>query len=493
MNRYFLPIILFFISLTTQAQKFTTPNTGVNWTLDSLVQASPSSVTLFEDIYTISEDIELSEMDTLVLRPGDYVLIDSALTITVSGVFLSQGTENNEVVISAVDSLKPYKGFRFEDVSTAIFDYSIVKNGGGLKIITPEITITNSQFLYNTKGIATGAVIDLSYGSPLIQNNRFIRNAKPAVSSPANRTVSARIINNYIEGNNTLNENRPQLNMGTTGDDTLKIIGNTIIGDRSLDRAGGIAVSNLLNSPEGINVIIEGNTIIDNRYGMTIAGGNAFAIIKNNIIEDNDTEGKPNLGGSGISLNAGAATQDITITGNEIRRNLWGITIIGQASANLGDDEDDSGNNIFADNGNGGVVYALYNNTPNTISAKNNCWIEGQESTLEQAGAVIFDIADDASLGEVLYDPILCGETVATEDITVRQVPFYPNPAHDKIFLTGQYDYTQMSILSLDGRQILKKDIDSHSHVIPIQLKPGMYIVEFENTNQKVSHKLIVE
>lgn len=493
MNRYFLPIILFFISLTTQAQKFTTPNTGVNWTLDSLVVASPSTVSLSQNAYTISEDIVLSELDTLVLRPGDFILIDSALTITVSGVFLSQGTEDNEVVINAVDSLKPYKGFRFEDISSAIIDYSIVKNGGGLKIITPEITITNSQFLYNTKGIATGAVIDLSYGSPLIQNNRFIQNAKPAVSSPANRTVSARIINNYIEGNNTLNENRPQLNMGTTGEDTLKIIGNTIIGDRALDRAGGIAVSNLLNSPEGINVIIEGNTIIDNRYGMTIAGGNAYAIIKNNIIEDNDTEGKPNLGGSGISLNAGADTQNITITGNEIRRNLWGITIIGQASANLGDDQADSGNNIFADNGNGGVVYALYNNTPNTITAKNNCWIEGQESTLEQAGAVIFDIADDASLGEVLYDPILCGETVATDDFTVSHTPFYPNPAHDKIFLTGAYDFTQMSIFSLDGRMVVQKNIDMHTHVIPFNLKPGMYIVEFENTNKKINYKLIVE
>ncbi|HRO09505.1 MAG TPA: T9SS type A sorting domain-containing protein [Saprospiraceae bacterium] len=493
MIRNFLLFSVLLISFSLHSQKYTTPGTGVHWTLDSLVEISLSTVSFSDAVYTIHEELELAVTDTLVLRPGDHVLIDSALAVRVSGVFLSQGSEGNEVVIDAVDSLKPYNGFRFEDVSTAVFDYSIVKNGGGLKLITENVKVTNSQFLYNTKGtLATGAVLDLSYGSPLITNNRFIRNAKPAVSSPANRTVSAKIINNYLEGNNQLNENRPQLNMGTTGKDTLVIKGNVIIGDRTKERVGAIAVSNLLNSPDGIVTVIEDNTMRDNRYGMTIAGGNAYALIKDNVIEDNDTEGKPNLGGSGISLNAGANTQDIIITGNEIRRNLWGITIIGQASANLGDDSF-QGNNIFSENGNDGVVYALYNNTANTISAKGNCWIEGKESTLEEAGKVIFDVADDSKLGEVVYDPILCGVTVATEDITSALPSFYPNPAHDRIYFAGIKDIKKVNIISLDGRKLYSKDINENTEHIQFNLLLGIYIVEFENVNQKFSQKLIVE
>lgn len=491
MIRKILPFILFLITLSAHAQTFTTPNTGVNWTIDSLVQANPATFSFIDDTYFIGSDLTLSAKDTLTLRPGEVIKIDSAVTITVSGTFLSQGLLDNPVLITAVDSIKPYNGFRFEDVSKAIFDYNIIKNGGGLKFITPNVTITNSEFLYNTKGIATGAVIDLSYGSPLIQYNRFIRNAKPAVSSPANRTVSAKILDNYLEGNNQLNENRPQINMGTTGKDTLVIKGNTIVGDRLKDKVGGIGVSNLTGSVDGINTIIEDNYIVDNRYGMTVVGSNAYALIKNNVIEDNNSENKPNLGGSGISLNATNLTQNIVITGNEIRRNLWGITIIGQASANLGDD-DNPGNNIFADNENGGITYALYNNTPNTISAKSNCWIEGKESTLVDAGKVIFDKADDDKLGEVLYDPILCGEIVNTVDLK-ETFTFYPNPAIDRLYLPALHDIKEIIIYNLDGRKILSKHIDSYTNCIAMGLNAGFYIIEFDNGNKKISQKLIVQ
>ncbi|MCZ2102332.1 MAG: right-handed parallel beta-helix repeat-containing protein [Chitinophagales bacterium] len=490
MIRNVLPLILVLFSVAIQAQKFTTPNTGVKWTLSDL-NAANAPVYPKGSGFIIGDDIEVSALDTILLNPNDFVELDSAVSITVFGSFFSLGAENNEVTITSVDSLKPYNGFRFEEGANAVFSNSIVKNGGGLRVIAENLFVFNCQFLNNVRGLGSSAVLDLSYGSPIIQNNKFINNQRPAISSPANRAVAAKIINNYFYGNNQQNDNRPQINMGTTGSDTLIISGNTIVGDRKLVRVGGIAVSNLTGNANGINTIIENNTIIDNRYGMTVAGSNAYALIKNNIIEDNDTEGQPNLGGSGISLNSGAPTQDITIIGNEIRRNLWGITIIGQASANLGDD-DTPGNNIFADNGNEGVVYALYNNTPLTISAKSNCWIEGQESTLEQAGAVIFDVADDDTLGEVLYDPILCGVTVSTEDLEHNLIIF-PNPAHDRIFISGQHDFNLLQVFSIEGRQLLQVDIDENTVAVPFDLKPGMYILQLANQSQKVNHKLIVE
>src|SRR5690625_2859547 len=133
--------------------------------------------------------------------------------------------------------------------------------------------------------------------------------------------------------------------MGPTGaaTDTIKIINNTIIGDRDKTRVGGISVAALIGG--NVNAIIHDNTIIDNRYGLTIAGPNVWAEIKGNLIEDNDTEGQPMLGGSGINLLTQNPTKyDVFITENQIRRNLWGITMQYDAMANLGDDENNPGN-----------------------------------------------------------------------------------------------------------------------------------------------------
>src|SRR5690606_1485815 len=129
--------------------------------------------------------------------------------------------------------------------------------------------INNSTLTNNVSGVSTGAVISLSRGTPQITNNTITFNETPAVSSGANNQVSAYIFNNYIEGNNQANNNRPQINMGATmATEPLQIIQNTIIGDRDLTMAGGIAVANLVGG--SVNAIIDDNIVRDNRYGMTI-------------------------------------------------------------------------------------------------------------------------------------------------------------------------------------------------------------------------------
>lgn len=492
MKTYILPLTIL-LGFSINAQEYTTPNTGVNWQLSDLVAESPSTVSFDGENYIISEDITLSENDTLTFNPSESILIDEDIRLTIEGTWYSIGTENNEVNINASDSLTPYNGFRLNEDASVIIDYSIIKNGGGLKVITTDFTLTNSQLLYNVKGVATGAVVDLSYGSPLIQNNRFIQNEKPAVSSPANRTVAAEIRGNYLEGNVQLNENRPQINMGTTGEDTLKIIDNIILGDRDLDKVGGIAVSNLLGSEDGIVAIIEGNTIIDNRYGISVTGGNAYVAINSNIIEDNDTQGDPMLGGSGISLSSASDGQFVTASNNEFRRNLWGITVINKANLNLGDGEDNPGQNVFSMNMNGGQTYAIYNNTANQILAKNNCWIEGIENTLEDAASVIFDAEDDETLGEVIYDPIGCGGTVGIDESINQSLRIYPNPVQDKLIVENNKQFTNYSIITLEGKKVLSGELNQEQEIIYINLNAGVYIVEFSNEIDNLIKKLIVE
>lgn len=491
MKKIILLSVFLFVGFCVSAQEYITPNTGVHWNLDSLIQHSPETVSLSNNVYRIAQDFTVAENDTLTLNKGTSIHIDEDVRLTVEGKFFSRAEENDEILITATDSLTPYDGFRFEENSEIKFDYTVIKNGGGLKVITTDFALTNCKLFYNVSGVATGGVISLSHGSPLIRNNTFIKNATPAVSSPANQEVSAKILDNYLEGNGQSNQNRPQINMGTTGADTLKIMGNTIIGDRNLDQVGGIATSNLMGTGSVI-ALIKDNTIIDNRYGITVAGGNAYVEITGNVIEDNDTQGLPNLGGSGISLNSPSNTQTIMATGNEIRNNLWGITLLDQASINLGDDNDNPGNNVFSENGNNGQVYALYNNTPNTILAKHNCWIEGQENTLEDAAEVIFDQADDPSLGEVIYDPVGCGEmSVAT--FTNNELSIYPNPAKNELHFSSDKHINEVIVFSIEGKQVMQSELTAGQTTLPLNLPAGIYIVQFNTEGHQIAKKLIVQ
>jgi hypothetical protein len=294
-----------------------------------------------------------------------------------------------------------------------------------------------------------------------------------------------------IEGNNQANSNRPQINLGTTlANEPLEIIQNTIIGDPALEQAGGIAIANFVGG--NVNVVIDNNIIRGNRYGITILGINDSAEITNNIIEDNNIQGDPNLGGSGINLNSSTASEDVIISGNEIRRNLWGITLQGSASANLGDDANNPGENIFAENENGGQVYALYNNTANAISAKNNCWIEGQQSTEQQVEDVIFHSVDDPTLGEVIFEPFLCG-ILGVVDNTLENFSFYPNPVKNEINFNNIFSFSTVEIYGVQGNLISSEIISEGQNSLPINLPSGLYFVNFRNDAQTVTEKMIVE
>src|SRR5690606_8484187 len=192
---------------------------------------------------------------------------------------LDQGSffiDADDVLITAVDETAPYDGFRFEEGSDINIQNATIQFGGGLQVLTETFILNNCILQNNVSRVTTGATVTLSRWIPVITNNQFLFNANPAISSGANQNVSAIISDNYIEGNNQTNNNRPQINMGATRvNDTLKIIQNTIVGDRDNDQAGGIAVANLVGG--ALRAIIEGNTVVNNRYGITIVGPNSYA------------------------------------------------------------------------------------------------------------------------------------------------------------------------------------------------------------------------
>src|SRR5690606_41920964 len=93
---------------------------------------------------------------------------------------------------------------------------STIEYGGGLRVLTETFSIDNCTLTNNVSGATTSAVIQLSRGMPQITNNTISFNENPAIGSAANASVSGYIFNNIIEGNNTANSNRPQINMGHT-------------------------------------------------------------------------------------------------------------------------------------------------------------------------------------------------------------------------------------------------------------------------------------
>ncbi|TXD70753.1 T9SS type A sorting domain-containing protein [Aequorivita lipolytica] len=470
------------------AQDYTTPNTGVTWTLDDIAAASPTTVTISGSNYTLLGNLTIAANDAVIIDSDLTLLIAADKLITVFGAFT---IDSNSVTITALDENAPYEGFRFEEFSEIDINNATIQYGGGLRVLTETFSIDNCTIINNVSGATTSAAIQLSRGMPQITNNTISFNDNPAIGSAANSAVSAFIFNNTIEGNNKANSNRPQINLGTTlANEPLQIIQNTIIGDSALDQAGGIAVANFVGG--NLNVIIATNTIRGNRYGITILGINDSVEITNNIIEDNNIQGDPNLGGSGINLNSSTVSAAVVVSGNEIRRNLWGITLQGSASINLGDDATNPGNNIFAENENGGETYALYNNTANTISAKNNCWIEGQQSTEQQVEDVIFHSVDDPTLGEVIFNPFLCG-VLGIADNTVENFSFYPNPAKNEINFNNIVSFEKVEIFGIQGNLIIAKSISEGQNTLPINLPSGLYFVNFSNDAQTVTKKMIVQ
>ena len=482
---YFLP---FFLCTLTGFAQYITPNTGVDWGLDELVaNAPPGVISLSGDVYTISQNITVATADQLTIDENAEIRIEPDVQITIEGALVADA---ESILITATNTAAPYDSIRFESGSSGYFNNVTIDYGKGMRVSTGNFEMQNSSMSYHIGGTTTSAAISFSTGNPIVANSEFKYNIVPAFSSGANQEVAATFENNYLEGNNSSNTNRPQINMGPSGNDTIRIINNIIKGNPALTLVGGISASSLLGNTN--RVIIDGNTIFDNRYGITVQGANSAGYIRNNIIEDNDTQNNPAQGGSGISLSAaGSATMNIIASGNQIRRNLWGITLITLARIDLGttDPDDNSpGGNVFSENGNGGQTYALYNNTPNPVNAANNCWIEGTEPTATEVENVISHQPDNAALGLVSYTPFSC--TLSTNDFAKTKPLVYPNPTQGN-FVVKMVTEGVAKLYGINGQLLFSAELLPGENTISLPLAVGIYVLRTETSDVMFTTKII--
>ena len=394
-------LFLFLLLFTNSYSNYSTPGTGVTWDLDSLVAFSGGNVTLSGSDYMVNDTIIITAGDTVKVLTNSTMKFSTAVFIDIFGILIIDPADS--VLITAQDTTLKYLGLKFEDLSDgSMLRKVIMEYGNSIRMLDCNILIDSCIIRYNTlnSSFASGA-ISFFRSNSIVSNCTIFRNRRAAIVSGANIASSPQILNNLIYENDVDNANVPQINFGATGVNPMIIKGNTIIG--LFTNSGGISFLPVGSIPKAI---IEDNIIKHNRYGIAIAGGSSSFYINNNIIDSNNIQGDPALGGSGINFN-GSATQNSIVTRNIIRGNLWGITIQGTANPNMGNlsssDTADIGLNEIYNNGNSGSIFDLYNNTVNPIFAENNYWGTGNADSVE---AHIFHNPDNPSLGIVDYLPL---------------------------------------------------------------------------------------
>ncbi len=360
-----------------------------------------------ENLY-VNKNIRISETDTFTIGAECNVIMASDVEISIEGT---------------CDISHPYKIMKEStDAEDASFYFTGDVNAGGMieSVIfegvyfryygTDNLVIRDCDF----QGITSrNSAINLGGdGTVTVSDCNFLENSYPAISGAANIPTGLYFQNNYLYKNCWDASNKPQINVTVGGNLPVEITGNTVIGPAEITKNGGIGVSNMVNL-EGTNiVIISDNDVSDNRYGITLYGGMNATITGNHLLNNSYEENAMN-GGSGLSFYYMGMEQNIYMSDNHIEGHLWGITNISMVAGdgpnlNLGNIEEgdnyNPGNNVFINNGNGGVLYDLYNNSSKTVYAQGNIWnveVQDQESIEE----VIFHKNDNDTLGEVIFMP----------------------------------------------------------------------------------------
>lgn len=402
----FFYILLFSLLLMPAAfAGYTTPGSGIKWTLDDLVTNSNGSVTFVSGEYFLNDTVKVNATDTLT------ILSNATMKFAASGLLVVRGTlivnPPSAVLFTAQNTTAGYFGMRIDTSSTTLLRKLTFEYAVSLKISDCSPTIDSCVIQYNNNSTSTtfgNGAIAVFRASPVITNTRFLNNNRAAIQGGANIANAPKIISCYFFNNDITNQNVPQINLGQSGVDTVIIKNNYLL--RGSTNSGGIGFL-----PIGdLKAVIEGNVIKNNRYGITISGGsNINARIAYNEIDSNNTQNNPLLGGSGIAIGGGSATsqQNTVITGNLIRWNLWGVTIQNRAKPNLGNvvnsDTSDDGKNQFIGNTNASTPFIdLYNNTVDTIYAQNNYWGTTIADSVEPR---IYHFVDLNTLGPVIFTP----------------------------------------------------------------------------------------
>lgn len=493
----------------SQSGNYTTPNTGVKWTLDSLVAHSNGTVTDSNGIYLINDSLYISSTDTISITQNCVIKVGFKNVIDIYGVLKINPPDS--VLMTAKDTSAKYIGMRFEDSSdVSVVRKLIMEYGNSIRCLRANILIDSCVIRnLNYNASTASSAINLSSASPTISNCKIYGSFRSAIMSPTNGGCSPVIVNNQIYSNSTYNGNYPQINLGPGGTDPIIIRGNVITGQYIM--AGGISVSNLLGDTAITTVIIENNIVKHNRYGIAFTGSNITGVVSGNICDSNNIQNSASLGGSGLNFYSTATTsfQTIKVKRNIVRGNLWGVTIQGNAKPNFGDisaaDTNLIGLNQFYGNTNSSQPNIdFFNNTPDSIKAENNYWGTVNLDTIELH---IFHKPDSSALGFVDYLPIMTLTPVISPEISTpksfKLYEAYPNPFNPStevkfdVFTASMvsikvYDITGRLMGGLVNDYRLPGSYKVNLDAGKLGLTSGVYFIQMNAGNFTQTHKALL-
>ena len=445
----FLPILFLIIGLANVSKaQWISPGDGTTYTLPDLVNLTDGVVTVGENGFLINADLTISTNDVLLID-NQVARIDIAdVLVTINGSMTCTNTVRTKFY--GLNETEHFK-MRFENATDCNLKLLYFSDGAGIKVIESDVTFDDVKFVYFTRDYST-AVIDIFNCDPIIKNCYFMLNDGPAISSPANGQASPQILNCDFD-TNVNGINSPQINLGPGGEDTIRIVGNEIYTIMATWYVGGISVADLMGTGS-TKVLLKDNIIRDGRYGYNQQGYTISSVIQGNQFLNNYHEDNAMNGGSGISIYGLSNNNKAVLRNNVITGNLWGITAINLHDIDLGT-EAEWGNNSIHDNGNGGVVYDLYNNSACDIMAVGNSWGTTLEAEVEEH--IVHQI-DNPSYGLVTF------------------IPFIGYDQTDEFSLDPtEIDFDKAVIYTITGQRVNAES-----------LKTGIYIVVTEKGTQKI-------
>ena len=402
---------------TINAQ-WVSPGNGTTYTFSDLVDITDGVVTVGENGFVVNADLTISAGDVLEINNQTSRVDFAEVLVTINGSMIC-----NNAIRTKFYGLNETHHFsmRFENATGCNLKTMYFSDGAGIKVIESDVTFDDVKFVYFTRDYSN-AVIDIFNCDPTIKNCMFMLNHGAAISSPANGQASPQILNNSFDTNVTDQVNTPQINLGPGGNDTIRIVGNEIYTIMASWYVGGISVADLMGTGS-TKVLLKDNIIRENRYGYNQQGQTISSVIEGNRFTDNYHEDNPMNGGSGISIYGSTLNNKAVLRNNVITGNLWGITAIYMHDIDLGTEED-WGHNEIHDNGNGGVIYDLYNNSACDIMAVGNDWGTTVYDEIEEH---IFDKNDNPDFGLVTFYPFVGSEGIDEIPVETQNLvsPFY--------------------------------------------------------------------
>lgn len=401
-------VMLGALTSTSFAAEYVTPASATPYSMSVLAKVPESGVTEVEPgVYTMANDLTIPAGNTFTLAGAKTIKMADGVLLTLE--CLSDLQASQRLKITRTDeNAKPKGIFVAYDapgpnikMANIDFEYAAIRNMG-----TTGMDVDNCTFAYANGALNSVAALGTGPTGATynITNCEFKQCSVPAIGGAANYLCGLNIRKCRFTDNNTSNTNKPQLNL-TVGGNLPVVIEDCVFAGAGRNMVGAIAMGNLAALPGENKVYIRNCDIRDHRYGITGIGPMYMEVRDCDII-DNNHETNPMAGGSGISLAGYNYGLDAIVSGCHIENSLWGITLIQCRNVSLGEvgNAASPGNNVFVNNGNGGVPYDLYNNGTTNVMAQNNTWSVPVQ-TAENIETVVFHKPDDERLGLVTYIP----------------------------------------------------------------------------------------